>query len=31
MTDKKEPEVWDNLTLMAKIKDLEARIKKLEK
>jgi len=31
MTDKKESEVWDNLTIMAKIKDLEARVKKLEK
>jgi hypothetical protein len=31
MTDKKEPEVWDNLTLMTKIRDLEARVKKLEK
>jgi len=27
----KETEVWDNLTIMAKIKDHEARIKKLEK
>jgi len=27
----KEPEVWDNLTIMAKIRELEARIKKLEK
>jgi len=27
----KETEVWDNLTIMAKIKDLEARVKKLEK
>jgi hypothetical protein len=31
MTDKKEPEVWDNVTIMTKIKDIEARVKKLEK
>jgi len=28
---KKEPEVWDNETLTAKVKELEAKIKKLEK
>jgi len=26
-----EPEVWDNPTLTAKVKELEAKIKKLEK
>jgi len=28
---KKESEVWDNATLTTKVKELEARIKKLEK
>jgi len=27
----KEPEVWDNEILTAKVKELEARLKKLEK
>jgi hypothetical protein len=27
----KETEVWDNLAIMAKLRDLEARVKKLEK
>jgi len=31
MTDRQEPDIWDNLAIMAKIKDLEARVKKLEK
>jgi len=28
---KKDPEVWDNPTLTAKVKELEARVKRLEK
>ena len=31
MSKEKEVEVWDNLAIMAKLRDLEARIKKLEK
>ncbi len=31
MSKEKETEVWDNLTIMAKLRDLEARVKKLEK
>ena len=31
MTKEKEPEIWDNETLTAKVKELEAKIKKLEK
>jgi hypothetical protein len=28
---KKQPEIWDNATLTAKVKEIEAKIKKLEK
>jgi hypothetical protein len=31
MNKEKEVEVWDNLTIMTRIRDLEARVKKLEK
>jgi len=31
VTKEKEVEVWDNATLTAKVKELEARVKKLEK